>query len=90
LVYSLAVLDILQTAMMTDDAFHWFVFGFGNLSQLDNFLNSWDVVLLDAVISLIVQSFYCWRIYLLRKSFIIPVLILLVSQTTPIMHCIID
>ncbi|KIJ23439.1 hypothetical protein M422DRAFT_39612 [Sphaerobolus stellatus SS14] len=82
LVYSLAVLDVLQTAMVTADAFHWFVFGFGNLSQLDNtFLNSWDVVLLDAVISLIVQSFYCWRIYLLRKSFIIPVFILLISLT---------
>ncbi|KAJ7820703.1 hypothetical protein B0H14DRAFT_3147033 [Mycena olivaceomarginata] len=80
LVYGLALLDILQTIMVTADAFHWFVYGFGNMAQLDQtFLNSWDVPVLDAIISLVVQAFYCWRIYFLRKTFIIPVLILLVS-----------
>ncbi|KAJ6545186.1 hypothetical protein B0H19DRAFT_1167112 [Mycena capillaripes] len=82
LVYGLALLDILQTVMVTADAFHWFVYGFGNMAQLDQtFLNSWDVPVLDAVISLIVQAFYCWRIYFLTKGFIMPVLILLVSIT---------
>jgi hypothetical protein len=81
LVYSLAILDTVQTAMVTADAFHWFVFGYGNMARLDDtFLNSWDVCLLDAVISLIVQTFYCWRIYVLRgRSFVIPGAILLVS-----------
>jgi len=80
LVYGLAILDILQTFMVTADAFHWFVFGFGNMDQLDNtFLNSWDVVLIDAVVALIVQTFYCWRIYLLQKSYILPIFIILVS-----------
>jgi hypothetical protein len=66
--------------MVTADAFHWFVYGFGNMNQLDNvFLNSWDVPFLDAVIALIAQIFYCWRIYFLRKSFVFPVLIALVS-----------
>ncbi|KAJ7172896.1 hypothetical protein C8R43DRAFT_977830 [Mycena crocata] len=73
---------ILQTALVTVDAFHWFVYGFGNMDRLnDTFLNSWDVPLLDSVISLVVQVFYCWRIYILRKSFIFPVLITLVSVT---------
>ncbi|KAJ7728049.1 hypothetical protein B0H16DRAFT_1470641 [Mycena metata] len=80
LVYALAVLDILQTVMVTADAFHWFVYGFGNPIQLDEpFFNSWDVPVLDSIISLIVQAFYCWRIYFLRKGVIIPVLILIVS-----------
>ncbi|KAJ6584321.1 hypothetical protein B0H19DRAFT_1367972 [Mycena capillaripes] len=80
LVYGLALLDILQTVMVTADAFHWFVYGFGNPIQLDEpFLNSWDVPVIDSVISLIVQAFYCWRIYFLRKRVIIPVLILIVS-----------
>ncbi|KAF8193870.1 hypothetical protein K438DRAFT_1490563, partial [Mycena galopus ATCC 62051] len=63
LVYGLVLLDILQTVMITADAFHWFVYGFGNMAQLDQtFLNSFDVPLLDAIISLVVQAFYCWRI----------------------------
>ncbi|KAJ7020955.1 hypothetical protein C8F04DRAFT_1274277 [Mycena alexandri] len=82
LVYALAVLDIMQTVMVTADAFHWFVYGFGNPIQLDEpFFNSWDVPVLDSVISLIVQAFYCWRIYFLRKGVVIPVLILIVSVT---------
>ncbi|KAF7343109.1 hypothetical protein MVEN_01741300 [Mycena venus] len=51
LVYGLALLDILQTIMVTADAFHWFVYGFGSMAQLDQtFLNSWDVPVLDAII----------------------------------------
>ncbi|KAJ7751109.1 hypothetical protein B0H16DRAFT_840148 [Mycena metata] len=79
-VSALAVLDIVQTVMVTADAFHWFVYGFGNPIQLDEpFFNPWDVPVLDSVISLIVQAFYCWRIYFLRKGVVIPVLILIVS-----------
>ncbi|KAJ6506926.1 hypothetical protein C8R45DRAFT_923083 [Mycena sanguinolenta] len=82
LVYSLFLLDVLQTAMVTADAFHWFVYGFGNLILADQtFLNSWDVPVLDSIISLIAQSFYCWRIYILRKGLRIPFAILLVSLT---------
>ncbi|KAJ7137311.1 hypothetical protein C8R46DRAFT_613976 [Mycena filopes] len=80
LIYGLAMLDIIQTGLVTADAFHWFVHGFGNMDQLnDTFLNSWDVPLIDSVISLIVQIFYCWRIYVLRSSVIFPALIVLVS-----------
>ncbi|KAJ6548672.1 hypothetical protein B0H19DRAFT_1161573, partial [Mycena capillaripes] len=82
LVYGLALLDVLQTVMVTADAFHWFVYGFGNMDTLDEtFLNSWDVPVLDAVISLVVQAFYCWRIHFLQKTIVVPVLILLVSIT---------
>jgi len=45
----------------------------------DTFLNSWDVPMIDAVIALIVQVFYCWRIHVLRKTLVYPVLIILVS-----------
>jgi len=82
LVYGLALLDILQTVMVTADAFHWFVYNYGNMDRLDDtFLNSWDVPLIDAVISLIVQVFYCWRIFVLRKSLVWPGLITVVSLT---------
>jgi hypothetical protein len=81
-VYGLALLDVLQTVMITADAFHWFVYGFGNMERLDEpFLNSWDVPVLDSIISLVVQAFYCWRIYFLRKTMVIPILILLVRMS---------
>ncbi|KAF8139290.1 hypothetical protein K438DRAFT_1996149 [Mycena galopus ATCC 62051] len=82
LVYVVALLDVLQTVMMTADAFHWFVYGFDSLIASDQpFLNSWDVPVLDSIIALIVQAFYCWRIYILRKGFVIPLAVLLVSLT---------
>ncbi|KAE9388428.1 hypothetical protein BT96DRAFT_1025464 [Gymnopus androsaceus JB14] len=83
LVYGLGVLDTLQSTMITADAFHWFVYGFGNTAQLnDIFLNCWDVPFLDAIISLVAQMFYCWRIYVLQNgSLIFPVIIMTVSLT---------
>ncbi|RDX41809.1 hypothetical protein OH76DRAFT_1411805 [Lentinus brumalis] len=82
LVYGLFVLDVLQTVLVTADAFHWFVFGFGKLNMLDDtFFNSWDIPFLDAVIATIVQSFYCWRIWIFTKSKVFPMLICLVSLT---------
>ncbi|KAF7295978.1 hypothetical protein MKEN_01412400 [Mycena kentingensis (nom. inval.)] len=82
LVYGLAILDVAQTILITADAFHWFGYGFGDMAQLDDpFLNSWDVPLMDALISLIVQGFYCWRIFHLAKRVWVPAIILLVSVT---------
>ncbi|KAI0742420.1 hypothetical protein C8Q80DRAFT_1273096 [Daedaleopsis nitida] len=82
LVYGLFLLDVAQTVMVTADAFHWFVFGFGNMNRLDDtFLNSWDVPFLDAIITTVVQVFYCWRIWVLRKSLVFPIIIFLVSLT---------
>ncbi|KAF7290274.1 hypothetical protein MIND_01341200 [Mycena indigotica] len=80
LVYGLAMLDVLQTAMITADAFHWFCFGFGDMAQLnETFLNSWDVPFLDALIALVVQAFYCWRIYFIRQTILVPLGIFLIS-----------
>ncbi|RDX41806.1 hypothetical protein OH76DRAFT_1489198 [Lentinus brumalis] len=82
LVYGLFVLDVIQTCLVTADAFHWFVFGFGDMNRLnDTFLNSWDVPFLDAIIATIVQTFYCWRIWILTRSLVFPVIIFLVSLT---------
>ena len=80
--YGLFLLDVLQTALVTADAFHWFVFGFGNMITLDDtFINSWDVPFLDAIITTIVQVFYCWRIWVLSKSLVFPIIIFLVRAT---------
>ncbi|KAJ7437420.1 hypothetical protein FB451DRAFT_1416884 [Mycena latifolia] len=41
------------------------------------FLNSWDVPVLDSMIAIVVQTFYCWRIYFLRKGIVIPAAVFL-------------
>ncbi|KZV82225.1 hypothetical protein EXIGLDRAFT_351658 [Exidia glandulosa HHB12029] len=83
LVWGLAVLEILQTCLVSADTFHWFVFNYGNMLRLDDtYLNSWDVPLLDAVVALIAQLFYCWRIWVLRKKpYVILSVIIAVSLT---------
>ncbi|KAJ7438153.1 hypothetical protein FB451DRAFT_1416400 [Mycena latifolia] len=45
------------------------------------FLNSWDVPVLDSVIAIVVQTFYCWRICFLRKGIVIPAAVFLVLLT---------
>ncbi len=82
LVYSLFLLDLLQTFLLSADGFHWFAYGFGNMAQFDEtFLSPWDTPFLDAIIACVVQLFYCWRIYIIRgKSFFIPLLIAAVSE----------
>ncbi|KAJ7118804.1 hypothetical protein C8R44DRAFT_878349 [Mycena epipterygia] len=82
LVFGLALLDVLQTGMTTADSFYWFVYGFGNMKTLDTcFLNPFDMVMIDTIIGFIAQLFYCWRIYVLRKTLIIPGLISMVAIT---------
>ncbi|KAJ7228074.1 hypothetical protein C8J57DRAFT_1583589 [Mycena rebaudengoi] len=68
-VYGIIMLDILQTVMVTADAFHCWtpsssIHGTSHFSTL--------------VIALVAQIFYCWRIYFLRKSFVFPVIIALI------------
>ncbi|KAJ7723103.1 hypothetical protein DFH07DRAFT_856232 [Mycena maculata] len=69
LVYTIYFLDWLQTGSATYDAFHWFVFGWGNVPLLyelySGFLN---VPLLSSTIGGMVQIFFGWRIYTLSKS----------------------
>ncbi|KAJ6560596.1 hypothetical protein DFH09DRAFT_1483239 [Mycena vulgaris] len=80
--YGLVLVDVLHTVIVTADGFHWFVYGFGNLAQLDDtFLNSWDIPVLDSVIAIVAQMFYCWCIYFLRKGIVIPAAVSLVSLT---------
>ncbi|CAK5282566.1 unnamed protein product [Mycena citricolor] len=84
LVLVLFLLDTTQTAMITADAFHWFVAGYGNAQMLDEiWINGIDVPFLDALIAFIAQAFYCWRIWFLRDGRrwknAIPGLILLVA-----------
>lgn len=80
LVYGLYVLETAQTALATHDAFQWFAFGFGNMITLSKpFTSSVDAPIMDGVLALIVQIFFCWRIYVLGKSWLLSGAISLVA-----------
>lgn len=69
LVYGLYILECIQTALATWDAYHWFCAGWGRIQVLNDPLASpYDSPLLDGLVGMFVQLFFCWRIRVLSKS----------------------
>jgi hypothetical protein len=69
-VYFVFVFEIVQTAMTGADMYFWFAAGFGNVLELANSqLSPIDIPFFVAFMSLIVQSFFAYRIYTIKKSF---------------------
>ena len=68
-VYGLVLLETAQTVMVTNDAFQWFVYGFGNMIELSKpTTSSVDAPMMDGLVAFIVQVFFSWRIWV--SSFI--------------------
>ncbi len=66
--------------MTMKDAFHWFVFNFGNYDALlHSGLSGIDAPVMDGIIAIIVQFVYCWRVWVLSKWRVFPAFIALVS-----------
>jgi hypothetical protein len=63
-----------------DDAFYWFAYNFGNVSKLYEFhASGFNIPALDAIVALLVQGVYCWRIWALTQWKVIPIITALVS-----------
>ncbi|KAJ6546311.1 hypothetical protein B0H10DRAFT_2447623 [Mycena sp. CBHHK59/15] len=76
LVYTVYSIQVVQIVMTTIDAFRIFGYGFRDVSALTKVNFSWfSVPVIIGLVSFIVQSFYAFRIYVLSRSRIIPVLI---------------
>jgi len=83
LVYSTFALSTIQTALASADGFHWYAAGYGDMRVLiDPFISPLDVPILDGLLAFIVQSFFCWRIWVLQKSIWLPILVVLVSMAS--------
>lgn len=68
LAYFVFLLETAQTALTGADVYYWFMAGFGNLERLnDSNFSAIDSPTIDAFISLIVQGFFCYRIWTLNK-----------------------
>ncbi|KAI0258747.1 hypothetical protein BC834DRAFT_971458 [Gloeopeniophorella convolvens] len=83
LVYSVFALETLQTALTGADANYWFVSGFGNFERLSRpFASEYDVPVMVAIIAVIVQFFFAYRIWVINKRCLwICIIICLTSLT---------
>ena len=68
-VYSVFLLETLQTALSGADLYYWFVSGYGNTDHLTSpYASSFDVPIMGSVVSLSVQFFFVYRIWVLASG----------------------
>ncbi|KAL0575936.1 hypothetical protein V5O48_006048 [Marasmius crinis-equi] len=80
LVYGIYIIETIQTVMITWDAFQNFAFGFGNVGALDQMNLIWlDCCIFDGLVAFCVQVYFAFRLYLLSKYRILPVIITLMA-----------
>jgi len=83
-VYSIFLLETLQTALSGADLYYWFVSGFGNMNHLASpYASAFDVPIMGSVVSLCVQFFFVYRIWVLgkRETWWLCILICVVNLT---------
>ncbi|KDR68692.1 hypothetical protein GALMADRAFT_78071, partial [Galerina marginata CBS 339.88] len=79
LVYGVYLFEIVQTLMLTQTCFATFATGFGNLNAINNIGVIWFAVpIMSSLVAFVVQTFYAYRIGLLSRSIVVPIVILLV------------
>ncbi|KAH9165771.1 hypothetical protein EDB89DRAFT_1858021, partial [Lactarius sanguifluus] len=62
------VLETAQTALTGADTYYWFVAGFGDVERLrKSRFGPIDVPVMIAITSLIVQGYFCYRIWILMS-----------------------
>jgi len=67
-VYGVFLLETLQTALNGADLYYWFASGFGDMNHLASpFASAFDAPIMGAVVSLCVQFFFVYRIWVLGK-----------------------
>lgn len=62
-------IETLQTALSGADLFYWFADGFGNIDRLKvPYAAAFDVPMIGALISTIVQFFFAYRVWVLSNK----------------------
>ena len=83
LVYSIFLLETLQTALSGADVYYWFASGFGQVDHLrDPYAASFDVPIIGSIVSGAVQFFFVYRVWVLsdKKAWWYCLLIAVVSR----------
>src|SRR6266851_4880549 len=69
LVYIVFLLETLQTALSGGDLYYWFISGYGDIRHLASpFASAFDVPIIESVVSLIVEIFSAYRIWMLSDK----------------------
>ncbi|CAA7260959.1 unnamed protein product [Cyclocybe aegerita] len=81
LVYGIYILETVQTGLIFQTAFRKYVTSFGDFQSLDQVGTLWlTVPMLTAVGTVIAQTFYAYRVYLLSKSKAVCAVIMLLAS----------
>ncbi|KAI0043609.1 hypothetical protein FA95DRAFT_1563148, partial [Auriscalpium vulgare] len=69
LVWGVFILETIQTAMSIAEVYHWYADGFGDMATLERtYISPIDTPLITSLVSFVVQTFYCYRIYVLKPT----------------------
>jgi len=69
LVYSLMLLETLQTSLGAADLYYRFAEGFGNVNRLSSpYVFVFQVAIIGAIISMVVQCFFAYRIWTINRG----------------------
>jgi len=80
LVYTLFLMEIMQTCMISSDGWQWLIRAWGHPEQLEDYHLEWfDVPVLAGIMSTTVQIFFAWRIWMLGRSMILAGVIVAAS-----------
>ena len=67
--YSIFFLETIQTALSGADLYYWFASGFGDVERLTSpYASAFDVPIMGSVVSLTVQFFFVYRIWVLSNK----------------------
>ena len=67
--YTVFFLETVQTALSGADLFYWFAAGYGDITHLSSpFASSYDIPVIEAIVSVIVQFFYAYRVWVLSNK----------------------
>ncbi|KAF8157242.1 hypothetical protein B0H34DRAFT_712896 [Crassisporium funariophilum] len=79
-IYSVYLLEVVQTTVISQAAFHNFAAGFGDMGKLNEFGLLWfGVPILSGIVAFIAQSVYAYRVSVLSKANFIPIVIMLLA-----------
>lgn len=82
-VYGMLAFEWVQTGLLTAGGFTIFVDHYGDIEELTNICYGWlALAMMVAVVSVIVQGFFAWRIYMLSHLRVLVAVILTVSDSS--------
>jgi hypothetical protein len=68
-VYTVFVLETVQTALSGADMYYWFASGYGDMNHLASpFASTFDIPLIESLVSGMVQFFYAYRVWMLSNK----------------------